>query len=144
MLFENTLKQTHIWLAEISDEIGDPDQKLAYHALRGVLHALRDRLPVDEAAQFAAELPMLVRGIYYEGYRSVGKPLRMREPEEIYERVQKELDMAGGGNAEAATRAVMKVLRRRMSEGELKDAQGTFPPHLKRLFPVLEPRPGQH
>jgi len=30
---------------------------------------LRDRLTVDEAVNLGAQLPMLVRGFYYEGWR---------------------------------------------------------------------------
>jgi uncharacterized protein (DUF2267 family) len=34
-----------------------------------VLHALRDRLTVEEASDLAAQLPMLIRGLYYETRR---------------------------------------------------------------------------
>lgn len=50
--------------------MGPPDRQMAYHALRGVLFTLRDRLTVEEAAHFASQLPLLIRGIFYEGYRS--------------------------------------------------------------------------
>jgi hypothetical protein len=35
--------------------------RAAYQALRATLHALRDRLILDEAVEFAAQLPMLIR-----------------------------------------------------------------------------------
>jgi len=47
---------------------GTQDKRYAYRALRAVMHAIRDRLTVDETAQLAAQLPELIRGIYYEGW----------------------------------------------------------------------------
>ena len=54
-VFDKTLQTTNIWLNEITDDLG-PDRKLAYRALRAVLHAFRDRLTIDEAAHFGAQL----------------------------------------------------------------------------------------
>ena len=63
--FDSTLQTTNIWLNEIQEHLGwGEDHQRAYHALRAVLHALRDRLPVDHAAALAAQLPMLIRGFY--------------------------------------------------------------------------------
>jgi uncharacterized protein (DUF2267 family) len=60
----------------------------SYLALRAVLHTLRDRLIVDEAIDLGAQLPMLVRGFYYENWQSVGKPLKYRHKEEFLNQVK--------------------------------------------------------
>jgi uncharacterized protein (DUF2267 family) len=65
--FDKTLQITHVWLDEIMAELG-PDRQRAYHALRAVLHALRDRWPLNLAAHLGAQLPLLVRGIYYDNW----------------------------------------------------------------------------
>ncbi len=57
-VFDRTLHKTHTWLKEIMGELGTEDRHRAYMALRAVLHALRDRLTVEEVAQLGAELPM--------------------------------------------------------------------------------------
>jgi hypothetical protein len=36
--------------------------------LGGMLHVLRDRLTIQEAVQPGAQLPMLIRGLYWEGW----------------------------------------------------------------------------
>ena len=64
-VFDKTVQTTNAWLKEIMEVTG-PDRHRAYRVLAAVLHALRDRLTVDEAAQLAAQLPILVRGLYYD------------------------------------------------------------------------------
>jgi uncharacterized protein (DUF2267 family) len=60
------------------------DRRRAYRALAAVLHALRDRLTVDEVAQLGAQLPILVRGLYYDQWHHpAGKPDRLRHKEEF-------------------------------------------------------------
>ncbi|ODA67141.1 hypothetical protein A7A08_01887 [Methyloligella halotolerans] len=64
-VFDKTLQTTNSWLNEIGETVG-PDKQNSYHALRAVLFALRDRLPPEESAHLASQLPTLVRGIYYD------------------------------------------------------------------------------
>jgi uncharacterized protein (DUF2267 family) len=62
--FDSTVQTTHVWLNDILERLGWEEPYRAYHALRAVLHALRDQLPVNQLAALAAQLPMLVRGFY--------------------------------------------------------------------------------
>ena len=64
-VFDKTLETTHIWLGEIMEDIG-PDRQVAWKVLSVVLHKLRDRLPIGVAAHLGAQLPLLVRGVYYD------------------------------------------------------------------------------
>src|SRR5689334_2329249 len=63
---DHTVQQTNEWLRDIATELGTENHRHAYLALRGSLHAIRDLLTVDESAHLSAQLPMLVRGIYFE------------------------------------------------------------------------------
>lgn len=64
-VFDKTVQTTNAWLKEITEATG-LDRRRAYRVLAAVLHALRDRLTVDEVAQLGAQLPILVRGLYYD------------------------------------------------------------------------------
>ena len=64
-IFSNTIQKTDVWLNDLMSELDWEDRPhKTYMALRTVLHALRDRLPVEEAVQLGAQLPMLIRGFY--------------------------------------------------------------------------------
>ena len=81
--FKTTEAKTNRVLREIEEAYGWPKERRnqSYAALRAVLHALRDRLPVDEASQLGAQLPMLVRGIYYSGWDPSKVPVKMSRDE---------------------------------------------------------------
>lgn len=132
--FDTTVQETNHILNDIGDEMGDPRPSVAYHALRGVLFALRDRLPMSEAVQFAAQLPMLVRGIFFEGYRPTGKPDKF-DKDTFLARVSEELRMGGGANAADAARAVFAVLQRRVDRGEIDDVRNSLPGDIRKLWP---------
>lgn len=134
-IFDRTIHETNSWLKEIGEELGHPDRQMAYHALRGVMFALRDRLTPDEAADFAAQLPLLIRGIFYEGYKPAGKPEKYRDRDEWLKRVNRELEAAGGQNPEAATRAVLSVINDHLSPGEIGDARQMLPGSIRELWP---------
>jgi uncharacterized protein (DUF2267 family) len=82
-VFDTTLQKTHSWLNEVMRLMDWQDKHKAYQAVRVTLHALRDRLSVGEVAQLGAQLPMLIRGFYYEGWRPDGAVLTTRHKEEF-------------------------------------------------------------
>jgi uncharacterized protein (DUF2267 family) len=134
-VFDKTVQTTNAWLKEIMEVTG-PDRRKAYRVLAAVLHALRDRLTVDEAAQLGAQLPILVRGLYYDQWHHPsGKPERLRNKEEFLAAVATELDDIGPINPENATRAVFSVLERRIAPGEVEDIKSTLPTQLCELWP---------
>jgi uncharacterized protein (DUF2267 family) len=134
-LFSNTLQKTHIWLKDLAEELRWEDQHQAYLAFRATLHALRDRLTVEEAAHLGAQLPMLVRGFYYEGWSPAGKPVKERHKEEFCARVKEYFQKEENIDAEKIVRGVFKMLSRRITEGEIEDIKHIMPPELRELWP---------
>jgi uncharacterized protein (DUF2267 family) len=134
-VFDRTLHKTNIWLNDLMQELGSEDRHEAYLALRAALHALRDRLTVEEAADLGAQLPMLIRGFYYEGWDPSGKPLRERHKEQFLARIRQEFRSQDGIDPEQVARATFVVLAKRISEGEIEDVQHVLPAEIRNLWP---------
>jgi uncharacterized protein (DUF2267 family) len=135
-VFDSTLQKTQIWLNDIMSELDCPQHPhKAYLALRTVLHALRDRLSVEEAVQLGAQLPMLVRGFYYEGWTLTGKPLKERHKEDFLAHIKDAFKNDVTVRPESVARAVFKVLARHTSEGEIDDVKNMLPKALHELWP---------
>ena len=132
-IFDETIQKTNTWLNEIA-QVLDCDRHHAYQALRAVLHCLRDRLTVNEAAQLGDQLPMLVRGIYYEAWHPAGKPEKIRLRAEFLARIAAHLRKAPIEPLDAAT-AVFQVLERHVSPGEINDVIETLPEEIRMLWP---------
>jgi uncharacterized protein (DUF2267 family) len=133
---ERTVHKTNGWLHEICRELRVEDRRVAYHALRAVLHALRDRLSVDDAAAIGAQLPLLVRGIYYESWHPHGKPLHVRKAEEFLRLVATNLAQDAEFELEPrrAVDAVFSTLKAHADPGAVEKLFRTFPNDLQALF----------
>jgi uncharacterized protein (DUF2267 family) len=134
-VFDTTLHKTNSWLNDLMQELGWPDRHKAYMALRVTLHALRDRLTIDEVAQLSAQFPMLIRGFYYEGWDPTDKPLRIRHKEQFLARIEQELRGDDYLDPEEVACAVFTVLAHRVTEGEIEDVQHILPAEIRELWP---------
>jgi uncharacterized protein (DUF2267 family) len=137
-VFDTTLQKTHRWLNELMLILQWQDRHRAYLALRATLHALRDRLTVEEAAQLAAQLPMLIRGFYYEGWDPTAKPVKERHLDQFLARVGQSFDGETLGQIERMTRGVFLLLASRISEGEIEDVKHILPAEIRSLWPEHE------
>ena len=135
-VFDNTVQKTNSWLKELMEELEWEDRRRAYLALRATLHALRDRLTVEEVAQLGAQFPMLIRGFYYEGWDPTSKPLKVREREEFLAQIAQYFVRAGDSvHPELVACAVFGVLAQRVSEGEIEDIKHILPAEIRNLWP---------
>lgn len=120
------------WLNEVREALSCEHQQ-AWHALRAGLHVLRDRMTVEETADLSAQLPVLIRGLYYEGWRPSDAPTRERREEDYLAAVGRA--MAGPTvDAEAATRAVFGVLKRHVGEGQMRHVRVMLPEEVAGLL----------
>ena len=130
---ERTVEKTHVWLSDVSKRIGIDDKHVAYLVLRAVLHALRDRLDADTSAHLAAQLPMLVRGLYYEGWNPRDKPTRMSY-DDFVSHIEAEALLKGTSEAEDAARAVFAVLWNQLGDGVMSKIASVLPSDYERLL----------
>jgi uncharacterized protein (DUF2267 family) len=134
--FDATLQTTHRWLQELELVASLENEGEAYSVLRAVLHALRDRLPADEAVDLGAQLPMLIRGFYYEGWKPRATPKKQRSLEAFLEGMQPLPRLEGELDAEQALRSVFLLLDHRISAGEIADVRGAMPEEVRELWPT--------
>jgi uncharacterized protein (DUF2267 family) len=134
--FDTTVDKTNRLLKEIEHAYEWPKERRnqSYAALRGVLHALRDRMTVEESAQFSAQLPMLVRGLYYEGWDPTNVPVRMGR-DEFFNRVRQEFPYEVRGGTQELVSTVIQALKLYGTEGEWKDIKATMPEELATVVP---------
>jgi len=133
--FDTTVKTTNIWLDELMQELHWSDRHKAYHALRTVLHALRDRMPVNEAVHLGAQLPMLVRGLYYEGWHPAGKPVKERSRDEFLTHITDAFLFDVNADSKEIACAVLRVLARHVTAGEIDDVKHVLPAGIRQLCP---------
>jgi uncharacterized protein (DUF2267 family) len=108
-----------------------------YLALRAVLHALRDRLSLQEVAQLGAQLPIFIRGIYYEGWSPARTPVKSRGKQLFLRQVRAEFAHTRNPDVdpEEITRAIFRVLNKHVSKGEIDQIRGTLPRELREFWP---------
>jgi uncharacterized protein (DUF2267 family) len=135
-LFDKTLQTTNTWLAEITAALG-PDRQLAWKVLSVVLHKLRDRMPVELSAHLGAELPLLVRGVYYDQFEPAKQPTDC-DLEEFLEEVSEWLADIRPVDPKDATRAVFTVLSRHVPRGQIAKVQHTLPEDLRAFWTAAE------
>lgn len=130
----HAVQQTQEWLKALIEAGSYANEAEALAVLRAVLHQLRDRLTPQEAVDLGAQLPLIVRGIYYEGWRPSRTPEKLRSQDEFLEGVSTKLAPHPIG-AEPATRDVFALLAQAIDSGEIGDVINQLPKGIKELWP---------
>jgi uncharacterized protein (DUF2267 family) len=135
-VFATTIEKTNRILKEIEAAYGWPPERRqqSYHALKAVLHALRDRLTVEESSDLAAQLPMLVRGLYYEGWNPNRIPLKMNR-EDFLGRIRQDFPYSIEGGMELLVRRTLEALRHYVTDGEWEDIRSGLPKDMAGILP---------
>lgn len=133
---DHTVHLTHEWINELTERLGWGSKRSALRLLRAVLHQVRDRLSPDELAQFSAQLPLLVRGMLFEGWMPKRIPVKDRSIDSL----AKELEEAMGDDREFRgvqdIRYVFELLNNRISDGEVEDVRARLHEKLRALWPA--------
>ncbi len=132
--FDKTLHITNIWLNEVVDDLG-PDRHFAWHILGTVSRLLRDQLPPDMAVHLGAQLPLLVRGTYYDGWRTPADPEKAKSAEEFLARVAAGVAATRSVAPAAAVKAVFGVISRHIDGQQAAKVRGCLNESLRRLWP---------
>lgn len=133
---ENTAELTREWVRDLDDLLDWSDEPRALRLLRVTLQAIRDWLDVNEAAQLGAQLPLLVRGLYYEGWRPAKTPAEDHSKEAFLARIEEAFSSDPLDSVEEAALAVFRLLNNHVSRGEIEDVRSRMPKALRDLWPA--------
>lgn len=135
-VFDKTEQKTMHWIRNVSANMGSTDMQRSFAILRAVLHATRDRLRPAEVAEFGAQLPMLIRGFYYEGWHPQDKPDKRRHKAQFLEEIHRDVPTLDHTQLERAATAVFETLESEMPGGELEQVRHALPEELRELWPA--------
>ncbi len=134
--FDETVHLSNLWLNELMRVVNWDDKHRAYRLLRATLHALRDRLPTREAVQFGAQLPMLIRGLYYDGWHMRDAPPPERTKQEFLSHIETAFRQDPNEDTEGLVKAVFRLLSSKISSGEIDDVKHVLPAEVRALWPA--------
>ncbi|MDH6231859.1 uncharacterized protein (DUF2267 family) [Mesorhizobium soli] len=138
--FDHTVQEGNIWLKAAAEKLHLEDRRHAYSALRATLHALRDRLTPEMAVHFGAQLPMIIRGLYFEGWRMAEKPSPEHTVDEFCEHVARQLPPKFPREADIMVRGIFEVIFEQVDPGEVAKIIDQMPVPLKNLWPLIARR----
>jgi uncharacterized protein (DUF2267 family) len=133
-IIDRSVEKAHVWINDTAEQLGTKDSHQAYRVLRAFLHAVRDHLSVDEAAQLSAQLPIFVRGVFFEGWDPSRTPDHARDLDSFLARIAGEAGLAGETEASFAATAAGRVLRQHVSGGEGDSILRALPQHVRQLL----------
>jgi uncharacterized protein (DUF2267 family) len=134
-VIDHTVQLTHEWINELRERLGWASARDALRLLRVTISAIRDHLSHDEAAQFASQMPILIRGMYYEGWKPSSTPITDRNVGDFLARIESEVSGVAEYQGHGDICAVFHLLNRRISTGEVADIRGGLPKAIRDLWP---------
>ena len=135
---DHTVQLTNEWVHQIDELMPWDDSNKSYRLLRATLHAVRDMLGVEETAQMSAQLPLFIRGVFFDGWDPSRAPAQLREKPDFVARIATEFGPDTLEEPERAINAVLSVLNTRISAGEISDVRNSMRKSVRDLWP--EPR----
>lgn len=129
---EKGIHDFNMWIKEIKEELKCSDQN-AYTALQATLQTLRDRLTVNEAVHLGAQLPIIIKGVYYDKWKPADKPEKLDKltfTSKVHNKFNNDPDV----NPENFIQTVFYVIQKNITNGEIEDIKSVLPPDIANLF----------
>ncbi len=133
-IFDSTVQQTNLWLKDLMTRVPGADRHFAYKLLRATLHVFRDRIGPENAVHFGAQLPILIRGFYYEGWQLKKAPPKTRHIEDFLAAIEEEAGRSLGSGLETKVKAVFAVIADKIDAHEIEKLRKVLPAELQTLL----------
>ncbi len=136
---DSAVQKFNVWLKDLDERLRWDDRRKSYAVLKVTLHAIRDHLTVNQSAHFSAQLPLIIRGVYYEGWVPSRVPVKERQLQQFYDHIRHNYHQAPGGeliDPERLVRAVFELLNDHISAGEIDDIRSELPSAILKIWPA--------
>jgi uncharacterized protein (DUF2267 family) len=130
---ERSVHKTNEWVNDVASELRE-DREDAWRELKAYVQTLRDQLTVEEAAHLSAQLPLVLRGAFYEGFDPTHQPAKQRRPEQFLGDVAERAQMGNPSEAARVAEAGTRVLKRHITEGEFDDVLAQLPSEVRGML----------
>lgn len=134
-VLESTMQKTHEWIARMA-ELAHMEKNEAYKCLRAVLQTLRDRLPLEEAVHFGAQLPIVLRGVYYDGWQPAKVPIKYNRPEFLHA-ISEKIYIEGAVDPERITHETLLTISGFVPAESMLKIKHLMPHDIQTLWPEL-------
>lgn len=134
-VIDHTVQQTHEWINELTGRLDWSSPHDALRLLRVTLHQVRDHLAADEIAQLSAQLPLLIRGMFFEGWVPSHSPVKQRHAEPFIAEIERHVGNVLEYRGPEDIGTVFKLLNARISRGEVADVRANLPSSIRALWP---------
>lgn len=134
-VIDHSVLITHEWINELSDRLGWSSKRSTLRLFRTVLHQIRDHLQTDELAQLSAQLPLLVRGMFFEGWVPKNTPLKQRHVDDFVKSIEAQMNDADEYRDATDIKCVFETLNNRLSAGEIEDVRACLPSEIRAAWP---------
>ncbi len=134
-VIDHTVHLTHEWINELAARLGWGSKRSALRLLRVTLTHLRDHLMINELAQFSAQLPIIIRGMVFEGWVPKNTPIKERRAAQFIAAISDQMDETEEFQGAQDIRCVFDLLSARLSRGEIEDVRASLPEDIRALWP---------
>ena len=134
-VIDHTVQLTHEWINELTERLDWSSQRDALRLLRVTLHQIRDHLLVDEVAQLAAQLPLLIRGMFFEGWVPKNTPIKQRHIQDFISDIEQYVGSVADYRGSEDIQKVFKLINAKISLGEIQDVRASLPGEIRSFWP---------
>ncbi len=135
---DHSVQIAHEWINELDSALGWGNKHRAYRLLGAVLQTLRDCLPVAQAAHLSAQLPLVLRGVFFEHWQPAAEHPHHWDLDRFFAKIDSFFARDPIEDVADAVSEVFYILENRISSGEINKLIGCLPAELQTLWPGAE------
>ena len=134
-VIDHTVQLTHEWIVDLRDRLDWTSSRDVLRLLRVTLAQVRDHLGHNEVAQLSAQLPLLIRGMFFEGWQPAHTPVRDRALDHFIAAIAAQVDDVRDWRGVEDVEVVFAMLGTKITHGEMADIKAGLPTAIRQLWP---------